>query len=122
MVPSQRHGSSILLTHLLSKDGDVVSDDGLDVCLVVHVHDELLIARGSHYIHPAFVSRLASKEILHTKTMYLYIILRMCNEYKDDVSIQSRRFKFHLRDCCRLLERNFLHCDLTYHLLYKNTH
>jgi hypothetical protein len=31
LVPSQRRGSSVLLTHLLSKDGGVESYDGLDV-------------------------------------------------------------------------------------------
>jgi hypothetical protein len=52
----------------------VVADDGLDSHLVVHVHDELLTARGGHHIHPDLVSSLASEEILHTKTMYPYII------------------------------------------------
>jgi hypothetical protein len=58
----------------------VVADDSLDSCLVVHVHDELLTARGGHHIRPSLVSSLTSKEILHTKTMYPYIISRMCNE------------------------------------------
>jgi hypothetical protein len=38
----------------------VVSDDGLDLCLIVNVHDELLIARGNHHIRPDLVSSLAS--------------------------------------------------------------
>jgi hypothetical protein len=80
MVPSQRHGLGVLLGHLLPKDGAVVADDGLDLCLVVHVHDELLTARGGHHICPSLVSSLASQEILHTKTMYPYIISKMCNE------------------------------------------
>jgi hypothetical protein len=46
----------------------------------VHVHDELLTTRGGHHIRPSLVSSLASEEILHTKTMYPYIISRMCNE------------------------------------------
>jgi hypothetical protein len=58
----------------------VVADDGLDSCLVVHVHDELLTSRGGHHIRPSLISNLASEEILHTKTMYPYIISRMCNE------------------------------------------
>jgi hypothetical protein len=58
----------------------MVADDGLDSCLVVHVHDELLTARGGHHIRPSLISSLTSKEILHTKMMYPYIILRMCNE------------------------------------------
>jgi hypothetical protein len=58
----------------------VVADDGLDSRLVVHVHDELLTAHGGHHICPRLVSSLASKEILHTKTMYPYIISRICNE------------------------------------------
>jgi hypothetical protein len=58
----------------------VVADDGLDSCLVVHVHDELLTARGGYHIRLSLVSSLASEEILHTKTMYPYIIARMCNE------------------------------------------
>jgi hypothetical protein len=81
LVPSQRHGSSVLITHLLSKDGGVENYDGLDAHLVVHVHDELLTPRGSHHIHPALISGLTSKEVLHTNMMYPYINLRMCNEY-----------------------------------------
>jgi hypothetical protein len=80
LVPGQRHGSSLLLGHLLPKDRAVVDDNGMDSCLVVHVHDELLIARGGHHIRPSLVSNLASEEILHIKTMYPYIISRMCNE------------------------------------------
>jgi hypothetical protein len=80
LVPSQRHGSGFLLGYLLPKDGAMVADDGLDSCLVVHVHDELLTARGGHHIRPSLVSSLASEEILHTKMMYPYIISRMCNE------------------------------------------
>jgi hypothetical protein len=58
----------------------VVADDGLDLGLIVHVHDELLTVRGGHHIRPSLVSSLASVVILHTKTMYPYIISRMCNE------------------------------------------
>jgi hypothetical protein len=58
----------------------VVSDDGLDSRLVVHVHEELLTTHGSHHIHPGLISSLTYKEILHTKTMYPYIISRMCNK------------------------------------------
>jgi hypothetical protein len=64
----------------LPKDGAVVGDDGLDSGLIVHVHDELLTARGGHHIRPSLVSSLASEEIMHTKTMYPYIISRICNE------------------------------------------
>jgi hypothetical protein len=80
LVPGQRHGSGLLLGHLLPKDGAVLADDGLDSGLIVHVHDKLLTARGGHHIRPSLVSSLASEEILHTKTMYLYIISRICNE------------------------------------------
>jgi hypothetical protein len=82
LLSSQRHGSSVLLVDLVSKDGAVVSYDGLDVWLVVHVHDKLLTTRGSHHIRPSLVSRISSEEILHTKMMYSYIILRMCNKCK----------------------------------------
>jgi hypothetical protein len=70
----------LLLGHPLPKDGAVVADDGLDSGLIVHVHDELLTARGGHHIRPSLVSSLTSEEILHTKTMYPYIISRICNE------------------------------------------
>jgi hypothetical protein len=70
LAPSQRHGSGVLLGHLLPKDGVVVADDGLDSSLIVHVHDELLTARGGHHIRPGLVSSLASEEILHTKTYF----------------------------------------------------
>jgi hypothetical protein len=59
----------------------VVADDGLDSRLVVHVHDELITTHGGHHICPGLVSSLASEEIMHTKTMYSYIISSMCNEY-----------------------------------------
>jgi hypothetical protein len=42
LVPGQRHGSGLLLGHLLPNDGSVVGDDGLDSCLVVHVHVSFL--------------------------------------------------------------------------------
>jgi hypothetical protein len=80
LVSGQRHGSGLLLGHLLPKDRVVVGDDGLDLCLVVHVHDELLTARGGHRIRPSLVSSLAYEEIMYTKTMYPYIVSRMCNE------------------------------------------
>jgi hypothetical protein len=59
--------------HLLPKDEAVVTDDGLDSRLVVHVHDELLTARGGHHIRPGLVSSLASKEILHIYRDYICI-------------------------------------------------
>jgi hypothetical protein len=80
LVPGQQHGSGLLLGHLLPKDGAMVGDDSLDSCLVVHVHNELLTARGGHHIRPSLVSNLTSEEILHIKTMYPYIISIMCNE------------------------------------------
>jgi hypothetical protein len=59
LVPRQRHGSGLLLGPLLPKDGAMVADDGLDSCLIVQVHDELLTARGGHHICPSLVSSLA---------------------------------------------------------------
>jgi hypothetical protein len=61
-VLSQRHGSSIIFAHLLFKHGGVESYDGLDTRLVVHVHDELLKAHGSHHIRPFLISNLAYEE------------------------------------------------------------
>jgi hypothetical protein len=58
----------------------VISDKDLDVHLVVHVQDELITSRGSHHIRASLVSSLTYEKILHTKTMYPYIISRMCNE------------------------------------------
>jgi len=58
----------------------MVSYDGLDARLVMHVHDEFFAAFGSHRIRPGLMSVLASKEILHTNTMYPFIISRMSNE------------------------------------------
>jgi hypothetical protein len=80
LVRSQRHGSGVLLGHLLHKDGAVVADDGLDSHLIVHVHHKLLTDRDGHHIRPSLISSLTSEEILHTKTMCPYIISRMCNE------------------------------------------
>jgi hypothetical protein len=70
LVPSQRHGSDVLLGHLIPKDEAVVADDVLHSRLIVHVHDELLTARGGHHIRPGLVSILAFEEILHTKTIH----------------------------------------------------
>jgi hypothetical protein len=53
LLLSQRYGSSVLIADLISKDGAMVSDDGLDMRLVVHVHDEPLTAPGSHHIRLA---------------------------------------------------------------------
>ena len=39
LVPGQRHGSCIPFGDLHSKDGPVVSYDGLDARLVMHVHE-----------------------------------------------------------------------------------
>jgi archaeosine-15-forming tRNA-guanine transglycosylase len=63
LVPSHQHGSNVLFAHLLSKDGGMKSYDGLDACLVVHVHDELLTSCGSHHICPATISSLTFEEI-----------------------------------------------------------
>ena len=77
LVLGQRHGSCVPFGDLCSKDGPMVSYDGLDTCLVMHVHDEFFVAFGSHRIRPGLMSVLASKEILHTNTMYQFVISRM---------------------------------------------
>jgi hypothetical protein len=58
----------------------MVANDGLDSRLVVHVHDELLTARGGHHIRPGLATSIVYEEIKYTKSMYLHIISRMCNE------------------------------------------
>jgi hypothetical protein len=80
LVLSQRHCSSVLFAHLLSKDEGMESYDALDARLIVHVHDKILIACGSYHMCLTLVSSLAFGEILHKKTMYPYIISRMCNK------------------------------------------
>ena len=77
LVLGQRHGSYVPFGDLRSKDGTVVSYDGLDARLVMHVHDEFFAAFGSHRICPSLMSILASNEILHTNTMYPFIISRL---------------------------------------------
>ena len=73
MVLGQHHAPCIPFGDLHSKDDPVVSYDGLDARLVMHVHDEFFAAFGSHRILPSLMSVvLASKEIL---------------AYKHDVSI-----------------------------------
>jgi hypothetical protein len=57
------------------------SYDGLDARLVVHVQYEFLTARGSHHSRPSLICILASKEIMHTKIMYPFIISRIYNKY-----------------------------------------
>ena len=80
LVLGQHHGSCIPFADLHSKDGPVVSYNGLDARLVMHVHDEFFAAFGSHRIRHGLMSVLASKKILHTNTMYPFIISRMSNE------------------------------------------
>ena len=77
LVLGQRHAPCVPFGDLHFKDGPVVSYDGLDARLVMHVHDEFFAAFGSHRIRPGLMSVLASKEILHTNTMYPFIISRM---------------------------------------------
>ena len=55
LVPSQRHGSYVPFGDLCSKDGPMVSYDGLDARLVMHVHDEFFAAFGSHSIRPGLM-------------------------------------------------------------------
>ena len=80
LVPGQRHGSCVPFGDLRSKDGPVVSYDGLDAHLVMHVHEEFFAAFGSHRIRPGLMSILASKEIMHTNMMYPFIISRISND------------------------------------------
>ena len=76
LVPGKHHAPCVPFGDLHFKDGPVVSYDGLDARLVMHVH-EFFAAFGSHRIRPGLMSVLASKEILHTNTMYPFIISRM---------------------------------------------
>ena len=69
LVPGQRHAPCVPFGDLRSKDGPVVSYDGLHARLVMHVHDEFFAAFGSHRIRPGLMSILASKEILYTNTI-----------------------------------------------------
>ena len=59
----------------------MVSYDGLDARLVVHVHDEYFTASGSHCIRPVLISLLASEEIMYKDVMYPVIISRMYKVY-----------------------------------------
>jgi hypothetical protein len=54
----------------------VVSDDGLDACLIMDVHDELFAGFGKHRLCPNLKSLLTSVIKLHTDTMYSFIISR----------------------------------------------
>jgi hypothetical protein len=77
LVLSQQHDSSVLLVHLLSKGRGVESYDGLDACLIVHVHDKLIIARGSHHIClPSYLSSHMKKS--HTQTRYIHTLFQEC--------------------------------------------
>jgi hypothetical protein len=72
LVPNQRHGSSVLLAHLLSKDGGVESYDCMYACLVVHVHDELLTASGSHHIHPtSYPTSYLNKSYIQRRCLHI---------------------------------------------------
>jgi hypothetical protein len=54
----------------------VVSDDGLDACLIMDVHDELFVGFGKHRLRPDLKSLLTSIIKLLTDTMYPFIISR----------------------------------------------
>ena len=52
----------------------MVSDDDLDACLVMNVHNKLFACFGKHRLHPDLKSLLACEIKLHTSTMYPFII------------------------------------------------
>jgi hypothetical protein len=66
----------------------VVSGDGLDSRLIVHVHDELLTARGSHHVRMsmtsflplvvATTSALASYLAWHLKKSCIHTLFQEC--------------------------------------------
>lgn len=72
----------------------MVADDGLDSHLVMHVHDELLTARGGHHIRPGLVYNLISEEIpqllLHMLRLVVEfpVVLVYCIE-GDDVVVEG---------------------------------
>jgi hypothetical protein len=72
--------SCVSFGDLPSKEGRVISYDGLDARLVMHVLYEFFIDFGSHQSHHVLKSLLASEEILHIEAMYPFIISRMSNE------------------------------------------
>jgi hypothetical protein len=80
LFPGQRHVSCLDFGDLRSKDRPVVSYDGLDGRLIMHVHDQFFTALGRHQIRPGLKPLLASEEILHIDAMYPFIISRMSNE------------------------------------------
>ena len=63
------------------QNGSLVTvNNGLVVCLVMHVLHEFITGFLSHTSRPGLISLLASKEILHIDMMYHVIISRMSNE------------------------------------------
>jgi hypothetical protein len=57
LVLGQRHLSCVSLGELLSKDRPVVSYDGLEARLVMHVHDEFFTGFGSHHLRPSLIMK-----------------------------------------------------------------
>jgi hypothetical protein len=70
LVPGQVHGSCVLLFEPLSKDQAVVSYDGLDMCLVMQVHDEFLA--GCMGLYASYVTPC-------TKPSQKFIIASRCD-------------------------------------------
>jgi hypothetical protein len=64
--PASTHDSSVLLAHLLYKDGGVESYDGLDACLVVHVHDELTTSALPSYPASHMKKSCIQRQCIHT--------------------------------------------------------
>ena len=74
LVPGQCHASCLWLLHILAKDRRVVSEDGLDACLIMNVHNKLFACFGKHCLRPNHKTLLAFEIKLHTGTMYPFIL------------------------------------------------
>ena len=59
LLSGQRHASCLWLLHILTKFRPVISDDGLDACLIMNVHNKLLACFGKHCLRPNLKSLLA---------------------------------------------------------------
>lgn len=106
LLSGQRHASCLWLLHILTKFRPVISDDGLDACLIMNVHNKLLACFGKHCLRPNLKSLLAFEIKLHTSTMWtihylmnvMYYQCGAINSYPK-VSLDPHRFvgSLHIR-------------------------
>ena len=69
-----RHPFCVSFGYLGLKEDCMVTSDGLEAHLVMHVYDAFFIGFGQHHSRPLLVLLLTSKEVLQKDMVYQFII------------------------------------------------